>query len=328
MHKKPEVTAALIEKYHLGLATPEEAKEVETWLNEDVMEFAPLPLSPQKREQKKLAIWTGITSKNNISPLQPKHTNRKLLKTIAAASALTFALIAFIYLSNIQTTKNSNLVKYHQLDSKNGHKASITLSDGTIIRVNAGSTLSYPDQFTGKERVVKLNGEAYFEVAKSKHKPFIIHTQQGRVRVLGTKFNLKAFANDSTESLSLDEGSVKYADAADASNFVVLSPQQHAILNDPDNSFNVRPAKPQDVAWMHNQLAFTDLPLNEIAKQLERWYGISITITNKSLGEQRYTGTYNNPSLNRLLEQLGYVMGFKYSIKNGKEVTINKTHTL
>ena len=322
MHRKPEVTAALIEKYHLGLATPEEAKAVEAWLDSDIMELEPLPLSSQKRKEKKLAIWTGITLKNELSTLPPKHFNNRLLRITVAAGAFACAILGLFYLISTPNKKKPDLVQYHQLESKNGQKANITLSDGTIIHVNAGSSLKYPDQFTEKDRTVQLNGEAYFEVAKNKHKPFIIHTRQGTIKVLGTKFNLKAFENDSTESLSLDEGSVKYTDACDSTNFVILSPQQHAVLNDPDNSFNIRPSKLQDVAWLRNQLVFNNLPLREIVKQLDRWYGVTITVTEINLGRQRYTGTYNNPPLNKLLDQLGYVMGFKYNIINKKEVNI------
>jgi len=322
MHRKPEVTAALIEKYHLGLATPEEAEAVEAWLDADSMELEPLPLSFEKRNEKKLAIWTGITRKNELSLLPPKKVNNQLLRLTVAAGALACAILGLSYLINIQSKKKPDLVQYRQLESKNGQKANITLSDGTIIHVNAGSTLKYPDQFTEKDRTVQLDGEAYFEVAKNKHKPFIIHTRQGTIKVLGTKFNLKAFQNDSTESLSLDEGSVKYTDACDSTNFVILSPQQHAVLNDPDNSFNIRPSKLQDAAWMRNQLVFNNITLTEIAKQLERWYGVTITITEANLGRQRYTGAYNNPPLNKLLDQLGYVMGFKYNIINTKEVSI------
>jgi transmembrane sensor len=318
MHKKIEITAAIIEKYHLGIATPEEASAVESWLNDSSIEPDIPKLSQQKRKEKKLAIWKGITQKNKAHQAKPRSYLFTTAIAIIACSCVAFAISFYIHK---QDTKPIYAAHY-QLKSVNGQKSRITLSDGTVIRLNAGSTLNYPDHFTGQIRAVQLDGEAYFEVAQNKNKPFIIHTKQGIVRVLGTKFNLKAFHNDLTESLSLDEGSVRYSDQADSTNFVLLSPHQHAVLNDPDNSFNVRPSKPQDAAWLQNQLDFNNLPLTEIAKQLERWYGVSIILKREKLNEQRYTGTYHNPSLNHLLEQLGYVMGFKYTINQKKEVTI------
>jgi transmembrane sensor len=323
MDKKPEVTAALIEKYHLGLATPEESEAIKLWLNDSSMELEPSPLSLQIRKEKKLAIWTGITRKNNIHQLPPKNFKPDRFPIAAVLVSAGICLIfAFSYFIISRTGKVESAIQYRMLTGENGKKSIITLADGTKIHLNAGSTLNYPSHFTGKERIVKLNGEAYFEVAKNKIKPFIIHTKQGKVRVLGTQFNLKAFQNDLTESLSVVEGSVKYSDAADSANYVILSPEQHATLNDPNNSFNVRRSKPDDVAWLQNKLVFNDLPVTEITKQLERWYGIKITLKNSKLENQRYTGTYTNPSLSMLLKQLGYVMGFRYTIKNQKEVTI------
>ena len=323
MDKKPEVTAALIEKYHLGLATFEESEAIKLWLNDSSMELEPSPLSSQIRKEKKLAIWTGINRKNNIHQVPSKHLKSNRFPVFAILlSAGICIILAFSYLRISKNSAVENTVQNLISTGENGRKSILTLADGTTIHLNAGSTLNYPSHFTGKERLVELNGEAYFEVAKNKAKPFVINTKQGKVRVLGTKFNLKAFHNDLTESLSLVEGSVKYSDAADSANYVILSPEQHATLNDPNNSFNVRRSKPDDVAWLQNKLVFNDLPVTEITKQLERWYGVKIILKNSKLEDQRYTGTYTNPSLSMLLKQFGYVMGFRYTIKNQKEVTI------
>lgn len=166
-----------------------------------------------------------------------------------------------------------------------GAEYSKQMADGTKIVMNAGAEITYPDHFDGDRREVELKGEAYFEVAHNDKKPFLVSTLSGTIEVLGTHFNVLAEADQTTVTLS--EGSVRlrFADRE-----FIMKPGEQACMKR-DGGFEISEVNTDNyTSWSTGTYEFTDVPLEDITRQLSLWYDVDIHITDPDLREERYTG--------------------------------------
>lgn len=183
---------------------------------------------------------------------------------------------------------NEELLAMQKITVPAGQRINLELSDGTVIWLNSRSTIEYPASFTGKNRTVHLNGEAYFEVAHNIQKPFIVETTKGNVEVLGTKFNLEAYADNDAFVTSLMEGSVKVTLGTKE---LLIKPDEMAILNQGD--LKVVPIEDYNVyRWKEGLICFKDETFNNIMSKFETCYGVTIKVENKKVLNARYTGKF------------------------------------
>ncbi len=174
-----------------------------------------------------------------------------------------------------------------------GRNSSVTLPDGTIAFLNAGSQLDYPDSFKGKKREVSLNGEGFFEVAHNAEKPFIVKTHNMNVEVLGTKFNLSAYASDNIVETILLEGKVKLKKSGFSllGNDQILTPNQRAVFYIENGKTTISEVDVSNyISWREGYLNFEALALNRVTKRLERYYNIKIDINDPFLAMKTITG--------------------------------------
>lgn len=163
---------------------------------------------------------------------------------------------------------------YNILDIPVGGEYQLVLADGSKVWLNAASRLKFPVNFSGNTREVELTGEAYFEIAKNKSKPFKVHVNNATVDVLGTHFNVNAYDNESRQAVTLLEGSVKVS-AAGSRQSAVLKPGQQAALTH-DSRLTVHDVDPEEaVAWKNGYFMFVDEDIKSIMKKLSRWYGFT-----------------------------------------------------
>lgn len=160
-----------------------------------------------------------------------------------------------------------------------GKDYTVVLSDGTVVLLNAESKLTFPTRFTQKNRVVKLEGEAYFKVSKNKHHPFIVETEKLQTRVLGTEFNLKAYPNTAA-TVTLIEGSVAVNSQGQE---VRLKPGQNAELSSEQTLTVTDVDTEYFTQWKDGYFYFDNVPLLEIVRELGRWYNINVEIADDSL---------------------------------------------
>jgi transmembrane sensor len=205
----------------------------------------------------------------------------------------------------------------------------IKLSDGTKIWLNSGTKLRYPEQFAQDRRSVTIDGEAYFEVAKMPNKPFTVNTADMKVVVLGTSFNLSAYKEDITTSVTLVEGKVTVQDNAGI-RIAQLSPGQMATKNKNEDNLTIQNVKTGFYsAWIAGRIFFDDEPLDQIAVKLERWFNVKIIFADEQLKSHRFTGTIlkNKPvdQIMQVLELLSPIR-FKHQVNvTGKDkITIYK----
>lgn len=176
---------------------------------------------------------------------------------------------------NAETTPVSS-VSFNTLKTPRGGQYQLTLADGTKVWINAASSLKYPTAFPGNERIVELEGEAYFEVAKDASKPFAVKLNGVEVQVLGTHFNVMAYENEKTVRTTLLEGSVKLSTGRESA---TLKPGQQGVMQTGSGKLNVtdKVDLSQQVAWKNGYFQFNHTDLASIARQLERWYDIDIS---------------------------------------------------
>lgn len=168
-----------------------------------------------------------------------------------------------------------NVVVYNTLSTPRGGQFRLILPDGSKVWLNAASSIRYPTAFAGKERLVEVSGEAYFEIERNVQQPFVVSLQQdNRVEVLGTSFNVNAYTDEPAMQTTLLEGAVR---VSNNSGSAVLSPGQQAVVAG-NNSIRVIQAKnpAQAVAWKDGLFNFEGASLDDVMRQLARWYDISV----------------------------------------------------
>ncbi|MGB5944355.1 MAG: FecR domain-containing protein [Leeuwenhoekiella sp.] len=172
-----------------------------------------------------------------------------------------------------------------------GKTFKLVLSDSTVIHLNAGSAITYPERFISSEpRKVSLQGEAFFEVTKNKSWPFVVTCNDVDVEVLGTAFNLSAYAEDNSVRCALVEGSVKLK--RPEGHTLLLEPGELGVYDKQARNLSSTTANVTEyAAWVHGQLIFNKTPFTEIEKRLERSFAVAIDNKNSGLSSQAFTGS-------------------------------------
>lgn len=212
---------------------------------------------------------------------------------------------------------------YNEVQIPNGKKFKIVLSDGTFVHLNSGSSFKYPVNFiSGKERMVFLFGEAYFEVAEDKEHPFVITTDNMGVRVLGTHFGVSAYKDEKTFTV-LAEGSIgvfKPGDRSDLASLKVINPGQKAAIS--KNEIEVEEVDIANyLAWTTDKLAFNNEPFVEILPRIERKYNVKILNNYDKLNKKMFKGIFEDESITDVLDTFKENTGFNYKIE-ANEITI------
>jgi len=224
-----------------------------------------------------------------ITQQQKRERNRKRVlvygKNIAAACLLFGILSAgYFFLQKHKSTVQHTSIA----ETPAGSSMSLTLSDGTVVYLNARSILTYPETFCGKTREVTLTGEAFFEVFPDSNTPFIVRTSHLQVTVLGTRFNLKAYDKE-TSYITLSSGGVA-VQANNKNETVVLMPnQQVAFSNETGLGAPIEINAELVCSWMQGEFCFINLPLSEITNALERHFNVHITISDRNLAADRFS---------------------------------------
>ena len=276
-------------------------------------------------------VFDRIKARINISRtaiLNPTKNKRyKIWLRIAAVVAVVLVGGLVYYNTSTFSNKQDNSPLLITLVRATEIKT-ILLADGSSVKINSGSSLKYPAAFSGDNRNVYLTGEAFFTVKKDAKHPFIVHTIQLAVKVLGTEFNVKAYANDNFTETTLIRGSVAIS--------LKDNPSKTYILK-PDDKFTLSNGKPQlsvlshfngvtegqimETAWTNHELLFKNNRFDEVAKLFERWYDIKIIINDPKLKAVKFTGNFNKETITEALNALRIIEHFNYSMQ-GRNVYI------
>ena len=205
------------------------------------------------------------------------------------------------------------------IEAPYGSKTKLYLPDGTLVWLNAGSKMSYAQDFGINERALNLTGEAYFEVTKNKHIPFKVHTDELDVKVLGTKFNFRNYQDDL--KVCLLEGKVALSAQQKET---ILHPDQQALLDKKTGKLLISSTKAAYSAeWTNDRLYFDEVLLSDIIKELERSYDVKITVADDTLNTIRFYGNFRKreQSIQEIMNVLSSTDKMTYTM-NGKNIVI------
>jgi transmembrane sensor len=210
---------------------------------------------------------------------------------------------------------NNSIIEYNTMVTPRGGQYQVNLSDGTSVWLNAASSLKYPTQFKGAERMVELTGEAYFIVKHNEKQPFKIKTKGQVIEDIGTEFNVNAYANEPVSKTTLVEGII-------AVNKTVLKPGEQSIFN--GNSLQVVSANVQlETAWKNNKFRFESESIASVMRMVERWYDVEVEYVGQ-IPDDKFGGRvsrYDNVS--KVLEKLESTGSVHFKIK-GRKITVTK----
>lgn len=277
----------MLYRFFEGIATFDEEEEIKEW-----MESSPANSKEFLRERKlfDLIILQGNAKTKRFKRIvYYSHTTAYLKEIIkiAALIIIIFSLSWFYQQSKLdKLTKIMNIITVPA-----GQRVNLKLSDGTNVWLNSRSTMQYPALFTENKREVKLDGEAYFEVAHDAEKAFIVSTQKYNVRVLGTKFNVDAYSDMGNFSTALIEGSVKIIDKKNVANEILLHPDYKAFLH--NGKLEMQPiSNYDDYRWKEGLICFKDIKFSELMVEFEKCYGFRILIQNKLVKDYECSGKF------------------------------------
>jgi transmembrane sensor len=232
----------------------------------------------------------------------------------------------FNYDDGSEVGQQEQIPKEFTLSTPRGGQYQVTLPDGTRVWLNAASSLKFPTAFAGlKSREVDLTGEAYFEVTKDPEKPFIVKTAAQQVRVLGTHFNIQAYAGEREEKTTLLEGSVRVDIVNDnaKSSTLVLKPGQQSILRGQQlQVIKVDPSMAVD--WKNAFFVFDHDQLEDILKKVARWYDVEIIYLDQRVKKEIFSGRISrSEKVTEVLKKLSLTGAVKFEIE-GRRVSVKK----
>jgi transmembrane sensor len=257
---------------------------------------------------------------------------QRFIPALTAAACLVFGLLSFLYWKNHSGSYNA---KTYQITTARGNISKIILPDGTKVWLNAGSEIFYKTNYGNKCREIRLTGEAFFDVVKDAEHPFIVNTATMRIKVLGTAFNVRSYANDNVSETSLIRGRIELTTASNPHHRIILKPSEkltipnkirlHDNKNEVFMTFSTlhttkSDSLPSEAQWLENKLVFDNEYFDEVAKKMERWYSVSISFKNAQLKEKRFSGKFEKESLNTALEALKATSSFNFFMDNGKVI--------
>lgn len=313
-------------KYLIGTSSEEENKQLKQWIE--------CSAENKKRLFAEKDIWDTYGFHSNIYQYEPvseldllkqslfpdkkqrRITLVNLLK-IAAVLVLVFGLgwsTRFISFKN--ATQMSDVIMQEVFVPK-GQVNQIFLADGTRIWINSETQLTFPSVFKAEKRIVKLDGEAFFEVAKDKKHPFIVEVKGQTIEVLGTSFNLKAYKNSSKIETTLVTGKIRLQTG---NKTTILSPGEQSTYNKAELKMVVNKVNPVNYSgWKDGRFEFQNEDLIEVFKVVERWYDVEIITDGNDFNGMHFSGVIKrNKDAKHFLDLLNHSIPIQYEITDDK----------
>lgn len=289
----------LLLKYILGKASQQEKEEVAEWLDESNSHLSQFMIL---RKSYDALIWQDS---NDIFTSEKKIAGNltvsfRMLWRIVAIVAITLGLGIFTWQSY-----SDDIQHMHSIYVPAGQRTQVTLADGSVVWLNGKSTLTFPDKFSDDVRQVKLEGEGYFEVEKDVKRPFLVSTlHRSAVRVLGTRFNIKAHKDAKEVITTLIDGNVKFEfyDSMNQSQYIQMKPGQQLVYNLENGQTELHATTGNvEVSWKDGKIIFYRNSLREALDILAITYDVDFLVQANVSHEDSFTGTFSHKSLEQIL---------------------------
>ena len=276
----------LLHKYISGNATEEEKKRITEWAQKNSENMREYMI---QRKLYDITLWNKESiagkEKKSIKKLSLYRDGKEVIKIAAIFAIVLFGKYYWSPEHQIQGD-----IPFQSIYVPAGQRAELMLSDGTKVWLNSRSSLIFPTNFNSDTRNVKLDGEGYFIVTKNAKQPFVVETNKGNVKVLGTEFNVIAYSIDSIWETSLLKGSVEILIPKSVDK-VKLEPNTMVRLI--DNKLVKDHIKETDYfLWREGLLCFNNISVQNMIEKLKLYYGVNIIVNNTKIYRKRYTGKF------------------------------------
>lgn len=254
---------------------------------------------------------------------RPSRFTRSMNHYLRMAAIVLFTVVSSVIVSYLVLTPDSedvHEVVFREISTDRSQRASVQLSDGTNVNLSVDSRIRMPDVFARDVREVELIGEAYFDVAHSPDRPFIIRSGNAIIRVLGTDFGVRSYPEEDLIKVVVKSGSVAVSsNNGTEGNSVVLKPGQLARVSSKSNQIDTEWVDPDDyLGWIGGRLSFNQSSLKEVIGQLERWYDLEVILEDKSLLDRRLTAVIDSRSLLNVMNVIALSVDFQYEVIDNK----------
>lgn len=325
-HQEQTQIEEILLQYYTGSLNNEECEKVKEWIadstenREIAQRIFTLSLAIDTRRMHKL-----VNTERSLKKLKGRLVVHKRKAdwwewTKRIAAVLFIPLVSLLFLQQYQ--KSPQEIQMFEIRTNPGMVTKLTLPDGTSVALNSESVLKYPSLFTGKVREVQLSGEAYFEVAKDSKRRFIVSTPyQSHIEVLGTHFNVEAYATDNFVATTLIEGKVGFVyRKAGMNKRILLEPGHKVIYSGTTDEVSLyKTSGISELSWKDGRIIFHNTPLEEALHMLEKSFHVEFIIKNEQLKKDSFTGTFTTQRLEKILEYFKVSSKIRWRYMNGSD---------
>lgn len=318
----------LAEKFLNHKTTEQESEELFAWMQDNqeltIMLYDDIEMADKDMpESKKRCIYNNIIEAKRHYEMSKKRFLVRLNRILTIACTILILIVCtLLYKHAITQLPKSDLV---EVKTEATDHSELSLPDGTKVKLNSQSVLSYQLDNTLKQRIVNLEGEGYFEVATDKKHPFKIITNGMEILCLGTKFDIKNYDEDNSAIVVLREGSVKVSSGTQE---ILMTPGTSVTFNKSTGNLSQnRTQNDNAIAWIRGNIYYRNESLENIANDLSRKYGVRIVISSPEIGKTTFSGYLGKTSLDNVLNVLSTASGVSYEYINDSTVHIYEYHS-
>lgn len=302
--------------------SPEADKQLQEWLQQSaenrqlysVLQQQWQMRTPEPKLQNHQIRYEKILQAGTRDDDQTRSFNFKTFMKIAAGLAVIFLTAFGVWkMSDLKPQQQMAEVQWVEKQNLPGQKRRITLPDGSVVWLNAESSLHYPATFSDTARNIQMDGEAFFQVAKDIKRPFVVKSGKFETTALGTEFNINAYPENESIAINLVEGKVKVAPASSEEGFILV-PGEAASCSNNDLSMKKYTFETHEVEWKDGVLTFKRDNFSTVVKELKRWYGIDIKVQGTPPQDWQLNGHFENAYLTDVLESMQYNRTFNYQL--------------
>lgn len=306
-------------RYFGGSATDAERREIRQWVDssdDNRSEF----MAQRKFYDMAMMLDAERTAGDVDAGARLRPRVSRMQAWAGRAVAAVVATILTVGVMSLFTRNSPVELPMQQISVPAGQRLNLVLADGTSVWLNSGTTMRYPGAFTGDERRVTVDGEAYFTVAKDADKPFKVDTKRGQVLVTGTTFNVDAYGCSPDFAVSLIEGSVSFSSGRRVYRMLPGT----RIVSDDSGNLNVDRMHNEDLEWINGIVSFNELPLRDIIAKFEKYYGVTVDFKRDDIAGVRFSGKfYLDEGVEQALNTLRHDIKFDFtSDKDHRHIVI------
>nr|WP_295930794.1 FecR domain-containing protein [uncultured Dyadobacter sp.] len=302
------ITPELLKRYTAGQCTPAEVTAVEQWLDDPDAAMNGLAEIPgEVGRESGVRVWERLKAR------APRSFWVRYQHYLSGAAAILVLVSAIGWYAKKNETGSASRQRavVQVIRTQKGETRQVTLPDSSVAMLSFDSEIRFLSAFSDSVRRVMLIGEAQFSVKKNPEQPFIVETAATQTRVLGTVFDVREYPGEGHTTLLVTEGKVHFINKKTAQS-QILTPGIAGVIAGSQLSTHTVSGSEAQVSWLSNALRFSDAPLTQVVRELERRYNVSIHIDSEALKSQRYTGAFKNPSLHAVLGSLSIAVGLRY----------------